>query len=249
MVNYARWPEPGTENVLDDSSSTNASIDNGMKLTTPRKIYQSWCESLMAYNRCGLTKESDILVALVGIADEVGHAMSDCLVAGLWKAQFVEDMCWHSGEESRRPIFWRAPGWSRASRIGTIVTAMVIGNGKYSSHYGLPSNMAELIELYTSTMASGEVKYGSALLEGRLIPASLCYIKTLYGDSWCVLEKNCVSYIREVLNDRDEDPGLYGFFEVNFDIQGAPCYHVYEAVDVQLLLLLRYDPTDDPMIR
>jgi hypothetical protein len=88
-----------------------------------RSQYNMWKRAVAAYAECLLTKESDKLVAISGVAKDLG-----CLgglgnyVAGLWKDHFIFDLLWHCGISSvgTRPLKYRAPTWSWASLNGSV---------------------------------------------------------------------------------------------------------------------------------
>lgn len=46
--------------------------------------YESWFAFRRHHTACALSKEQDKLVAIKGIADRMGQAVGDRLVAGLW---------------------------------------------------------------------------------------------------------------------------------------------------------------------
>jgi hypothetical protein len=212
---------------------------DGTKMTTSRKLYQSWCVFIKHYTRCYLTKNSDILVALVGIADEVGHAMSDCLVAGLYKKRFVQELCWRSYQgrhPPQRPTVWRAPSWSWASMIGCIGPSSEFGyKGRKG---GIPYEMAAVIDILISTKPSGEVERGSVLLECRPVPASLVSITEGSIRFWCTTKKGMGRSFTEALEPVEPMETELG--AISLDYPGD--YHGKDGVliDVQLLALLRF---------
>lgn len=79
------------------------------------KIYDAWYELRKAYSLSGMTKEEDSLVAIDGVAQDIGGVISDTLIAGLWESRMIADMCWFTWndyEHTNRPLIWRAPSWS-----------------------------------------------------------------------------------------------------------------------------------------
>jgi hypothetical protein len=231
LINGIRWSVSGVGSML---GSTVHSESNDTELTTPRKIYRSWCEFLVHYSECALTKDSDVLVAIIGIADEVGHAMSDCLVAGLWKGHFIEEMCWALSGESRRPILWRAPSWSWASIVGRIFPSSTL-------HWDPVYSMATVVELCISTKPSGEVEQGSSvLLECRPIPASLRLRNQRHGKARFTSDKGTWPSLTEEVVD-----GVFNAdISVQLDITDRPGYEAQKVVDVQVLVLSRNGPRD-----
>jgi hypothetical protein len=224
-LNCVQWPD------LDVDAMQDITLDSTNNDTKLREVYLTWCQFLYHYTSCGITRESDILVALVGVADEVGHAMSDCMVAGLWKTRFIEELCWRSHGDTSRPIVWRAPSWSWAS-----LSNPVLPSACTSSH--IPHEMAAVIELCISKKSSGEVEQGSALIECRPISATVQYsgaegsngaynaLGTLDESVWAFSEKS--------------NPERSGLIEVQLDDTDALCYHDDQVLDVQLLALLEF---------
>lgn len=220
-----------SDGPMQDITLHNTSNDT--RLTTPREIYKAWCGFLMHYTSCGITKESDILVALVGVADQVGHAMSDCLVAGLWQAHLIEELCWRSCGRTSRPSFWRAPSWSWASLSGRILPSVY----KYDAVH----EMAAVIELCVSKKPSGEVEQGSVVLECRPIPITIFYRRSGGSEenshnAWGALDKSLIASVSEGPN-----PWSHALIDVQLDVTDVPCYNVDQAVDVQLLVLLEHE--------
>ncbi|KAF1956882.1 HET-domain-containing protein, partial [Byssothecium circinans] len=88
------------------------------------RLYWSWMTFRIHYSMGAMTKESDKLVALMGVAEEVGQVLGDELVAGLWRKRFLVELCWSVFRNTYEPIFepvplkptkWRAPTWSWVS--------------------------------------------------------------------------------------------------------------------------------------
>ncbi|KAF2006833.1 HET-domain-containing protein [Amniculicola lignicola CBS 123094] len=82
----------------------------------------AWHQMLRAYYPRALTKRSDKLPAVSGIAKTIEERTGDTYVAGLWRSQMIEGLIWqsmgsHSGKTSRPPEY-RAPTWSWASIDG-----------------------------------------------------------------------------------------------------------------------------------
>jgi hypothetical protein len=231
-LNEIQWPGPNLEPIQNIALR---SISNETKL---RNIYRAWRKFLSQYTSCGITKESDILVALVGVADEVGHAMSDCLIAGLWKAQFVRELCWLAYGDTSRPSIWRAPSWSWASLSGRILHSPV-----ERSHD--PYNMAAVIKFCVSTKPSGKVEQGSVLVECRLVPGTIHYIGLKdwepFFNARGTLDKSIKTSFSETINPSDLE-----LTRVQLDAADAACYHADQAVDIQLLVLLIHNPLSDP---
>ncbi|KAI0530371.1 heterokaryon incompatibility protein-domain-containing protein [Xylaria digitata] len=97
-------------------------------------LYQ-WCEIVQAYMRTSLTKPSDKLIALAGVAqlisqsNDTTHAtISKSYLAGLFEQHLLLMLEWHSDGNMyslpepacSRPPHYRAPSWSWASIDGRV---------------------------------------------------------------------------------------------------------------------------------
>ena len=129
--------------------------------------YRAWIGFRSSYSGCNLTKESDVLVALNGVAQDVAEVMGDALVAGLWKRRLLEEMCWYrtkrdlpdDTDEAQKVANWRAPSWSWASV-----------NCSVFSDYLSGKDMAEIQILAVEQKPSGELVHASMTMKCRLIP-------------------------------------------------------------------------------
>jgi hypothetical protein len=76
-----------------------------------------------AYSTMRLTKASDKLPVIAGLASEIAHEQQNTrYLAGLWSDSLLTDLLWfvlhneyHEPEASYRRNQWRAPSWSWAS--------------------------------------------------------------------------------------------------------------------------------------
>jgi hypothetical protein len=92
-----------------------------------------WAQLVRAYSGCTLTKPSDILPALSGIAEYVQRYRSKSrYVAGLWSDSLQSDLLWvNYNKSSQRAYPWRAPTWSWASVVDTDFGGGGYGDGKF----------------------------------------------------------------------------------------------------------------------
>ena len=92
-----------------------------------------WRGVVAEYSSLGLTKLSDKLPALSGLADEVILASGQEYIAGMWKESLASDLLWrrswvmvkpsNGGAFTQRDMNrgeWRAPSWSWASIDGPV---------------------------------------------------------------------------------------------------------------------------------
>jgi len=246
MLNSIRWQGPDIESILrselfmrakfgwQPSDSTDQLVQN--------TIYQAWGQFLHSYSGHELTKESDIFVALNGVADEVGHIMGDRLVAGLWEGRFIEDMCWYSTWGSGRPTVWRAPSWSWASITGHIGSAARIRRLSWIRvEDRFPHEMAAVVKMDIATKPSGELEQASVLLECRIIPVNVCAASDSSGsNAWCTMTKGkWPSSMAETFAESKPSAEVHGAFEIMIENYKAPRYHNHKVIDAQLLVLVR----------
>jgi hypothetical protein len=93
-------------------------------------IWTIWREIVEDYCSTNLTKDSDLLPALSGVAAKFGLAGAGTYIAGLWhkpgalslgSSPLFLDLLWRSSDRSaRRPLTKVAPSFSWASRMGPI---------------------------------------------------------------------------------------------------------------------------------
>jgi hypothetical protein len=86
-----------------------------------------WNDIISAFSSAFLTKPSDKIVALSGIAKWMKEILHDEYVAGLWRNNLVPQLLWKvkdwkqiDGSPSNRPSGYRAPSFSWASIDGVI---------------------------------------------------------------------------------------------------------------------------------
>jgi len=254
VLNSIRWQGPDIEYILRSELFQRARFgrqpsDNTDQLTQ-NTIYQAWGQFLQSYSGHDLTKESDIFVALNGVADEVGDIMSDRLIAGLWEGRFIEDMCWYSISGSGRPKVWRAPSWSWASIISQIESAAEKRQQFWISEEDrFPHKMAGVVKLDIATKPSGEVEQASVLLECRPIPASICSAsETSVDNAWCTMTKGkWPSCMAETFAESRPSAEAHGAFEIKIEDYNASRYNNHKVVDAQLLVLVRRGASGETM--
>jgi hypothetical protein len=88
-----------------------------------RRLYHiHWGTIVSKYVACLLTKESDRLLAMSGIAKVFQEVNRDAYLAGLWRKTVHADLGWtteaSSGVPAHRSTHLRAPSWSWASIVG-----------------------------------------------------------------------------------------------------------------------------------
>lgn len=87
--------------------------------TSVSEIIYTWTRLVQTYTRGGLTKETDKLVAISGLAKGLAAQSGMEYLAGLWNHQLVQQLLWRAESPSKRPAVFRAPSWSWASTTWT----------------------------------------------------------------------------------------------------------------------------------
>ncbi|KAL8783082.1 MAG: hypothetical protein Q9213_004894 [Squamulea squamosa] len=95
--------------------------------TDTTSTYLSWWARIIAqYTGCLLTKESDKLAALSGLAKMLGPMLQATYLAGLWSTDIAYQLLWEIAtpipkDSVRRPRLYRAPSWSWAAIEAPVV--------------------------------------------------------------------------------------------------------------------------------
>jgi hypothetical protein len=119
------------------------SLDPGDLTDDVAIFYSAWGPFLQAYTRGRLTKETDRLVALLGIVQIIKKSMNMSFIFGLWKELLQYDILWYRYRQSEYdfeddwplPSYERAPSWSWASQDGPVKHALPPYFLSYGEHY------------------------------------------------------------------------------------------------------------------
>ena len=86
------------------------------------KFIRLWYELVSYYSAASLTKPTDRLVAIAGIAELVERKTGASYLAGLWGNVILEfGLLWRAEKPEDKPTQYCAPSWSRAA-VGGLVT-------------------------------------------------------------------------------------------------------------------------------
>lgn len=80
------------------------------------KLYMCWLLVIQAYSERKLTKGSDKLAALAGIASEFQRAMGDNYHAGLWDKHLWRELLWHVSSPGTPCLNRRQPKKAREGK-------------------------------------------------------------------------------------------------------------------------------------
>ncbi|KAF4944966.1 hypothetical protein FGADI_12310 [Fusarium gaditjirri] len=108
------------ENVHDMPSGqdeTTETHDDEEQIKPKARLYQSWYSLLWIYGPRKLTKASDKLPAISGLASIFAKRLKDEYVVGLWRSRLLEGLVWES-LRCKRVSEYRAPSWSWLSMDG-----------------------------------------------------------------------------------------------------------------------------------
>jgi hypothetical protein len=87
------------------------------KVSRLQKSRTRWCQLVEAYTRRRLTRGSDKLVAIAGLAAVMRNMLKSRYLAGVWEDDIINQLIWsvRSSETRPRPKEYRCPSWSWAS--------------------------------------------------------------------------------------------------------------------------------------
>lgn len=139
--------------------------NDSKQLSSTTKRTLAWFELVQRYTERSLTKQSDILPAMSGIARMIADQTSDRYIAGLWGSSLAHCLLWtHSNSQGlsdyrhSRPYPLLAPTWSWASVKGPLAYT-VNGNWYNFNEYPDPKYVPELVE--ADLVPSGPDPYGA----------------------------------------------------------------------------------------
>jgi hypothetical protein len=123
-----------------------------------RQAHTSWQQIVHSYTRRNLSKDTDKLMAIMGIAKYTGDIMNDTFLVGLWRSQLWRDLLWSTdlegGKYALRPRLNTItfPSWSWASVDGPVSYRWPSGSS--------PGSVKSLLELISSDVGQ-EVSQGN----------------------------------------------------------------------------------------
>ncbi|KAF2182277.1 hypothetical protein K469DRAFT_712902 [Zopfia rhizophila CBS 207.26] len=85
------------------------------------RAFNLWNDLIREYTKCALTRQSDKLIAISGLARFFHDTTRDEYVAGLWRSRLVEHLDWRVYKPAAKIASeYRAPSWSWASLDGPV---------------------------------------------------------------------------------------------------------------------------------
>ena len=159
--------------ILQQQSMRTGFKNIGSMNNPESRLYPQWERVTRAYTQGGLTKTSDKIIALAGIAAEIQSILNDDYLAGLWRQYLAEQLVWQVvGERTSRSSFYRAPSWSWLSIDGPIEPSTAF-------------NSPVLIEILSADIETppgyelSHIKSGSICLRGILTRATWQYTPSI----------------------------------------------------------------------
>ena len=116
-----KW-EFATRCQIKNTSMDNAAIPSAW-ITKPTEagfeFARAWEAIVEQYTNLLLTKESDRLIAIAGVASLLKESIPrQRYLAGIWENHLGYALLWHTVGPGRRPQHYQAPSWSWASIVG-----------------------------------------------------------------------------------------------------------------------------------
>ena len=111
------------------STGSGRTLEDNLAKPKYATVYEQWEYIVDAYSRSNLTRTSDKVVALSGIAAELASTYEQEYLAGLWRQHLPEQLLWKASLEptengrnslASRATSYRAPSWSWLSIDGPV---------------------------------------------------------------------------------------------------------------------------------
>jgi hypothetical protein len=109
-------------------------------------VFNLWSELVTHYSNCDLTKPSDKMFAIAGIAKFFRDITDDQYLAGWWRSSLLHSLDWRVYEPRHlRDTLYRAPSWSWASTDSPLVARGISPTVKY---------LVKIVDVKVSTQGS-----------------------------------------------------------------------------------------------
>ncbi|KAL0932136.1 heterokaryon incompatibility protein [Colletotrichum truncatum] len=198
---------------LDAKSENNS--DSWLKGLTLNKrpkhdTLRGWYNMLWKYGPRKLTRPSDKLPALSGIASLYAEKIGEQYLAGLWRDQLIEGLMWQSLSFRRVPEY-RAPSWSWASGDGIPATGQIVDF----------SDIAEILD--ANVTLKGDNPFGE-VTDGYIKLRAPCQQLYLVLENWDPEAPGHFKYDNNIkVRTKDGNPeGEFSRFDFAFTDDDAP---------------------------
>ncbi|KAF2124911.1 HET-domain-containing protein [Dothidotthia symphoricarpi CBS 119687] len=142
--------------------------------TSPENIRQVWLSARGEYSRRNITYQTDRLLAISAIAQEIGRVYQGRYLAGMWEHDLAVDLGWkvarefNEGDETILPRLrakeYVAPSWSWASVDGSVESYADNSGGETMDFQVVSCD----VELAVPGFTHGAVKSGVLAVKGRI---------------------------------------------------------------------------------
>ena len=134
-----------------------------------------WNNLVELYAAAKLTKYTDKLVAISGIASYLQEFIAADYIAGLWTSHLLEQLLWFTTDRTTPPESYQAPSWSWASVNSAVSGVINLPDPEQKDRQLLATIMhTEVYSADTGTEKNfGQVDGGFMRIQGRLIPATI----------------------------------------------------------------------------
>ena len=139
--------------------------------------YHRWKTLVYEYTNRNLTRDTDMLPGIAGLASEFARQTRDTYCAGLWRKKLLVELMWIldplSASKTDAPVLigpaeYRAPSWSWASIKGAIrLEPPAYTYYRANQMHKQAKVIAVQIEPLVSSDPFGQVKTGHLILQGR----------------------------------------------------------------------------------
>lgn len=111
------WMRRDFHRFIDFSSSNTNLLFRGRKYAFRHAFLRWWRLGITTISRKQLSRESDKLAALAGIASSIQTVTEDTYLAGMWKSDLPHSLGWRCSDYTRNsiPTAYRAPSWCWSS--------------------------------------------------------------------------------------------------------------------------------------
>lgn len=192
---------------------------------------------LWLYGPRKLTRATDKLPAISGIASLYAEKINDEYLAGLWRSQLVEGLMWQS-LSFRRVQDYRAPSWSWASGNGIPASGQIV-------------DFTEIAEILDAKVTlKGKNPYGE-VTDGYIKLRAPMERLTMMMENWDPEAPGHFKYDNNVKmrTEHGDQEGTYSRFDFAFTDDDAPqeakrIVKSLEGVDLFALVMFKSQPWD-----
>ncbi|TVY47614.1 hypothetical protein LOCC1_G005665 [Lachnellula occidentalis] len=214
-----------TEMVLECKSTIRCECTGLDKLVSPmrknsldlrslgkREVLNYWFEVVQEYSFLRLTRQSDRLIALIGVATVFHERLQSGYLAGLWEEDIARNLLWKVSKfewtrhhrNTRRPKQALIPSWSWASLVletpgrGILFMADCDDSFAVDPHFKHLGTSIPLSPIYSYVGVDSKVTNGKLFLQGFSSSALICRNAQMTSDSkdaLLILERDLDNFV------------------------------------------------------